>query len=211
MIRINLIPQKRTRRVDKGLQTLLVGVGTIVAGLVAVIVFVAGPIKEKNERLEATVANLTRENNAKQKQLKGHKELKEAVKAAEERNKVVLRLNKARATPAHMMRELSNILTSKRTPTMTNAMSAEIDANPNRKLSQEWDAKHVWITEFREKGGEFTLRGGAQSDGDMTQLALRMQASVHFQNVVPQGGTEAVDKDSGITYYKFTIVGKVAY
>lgn len=26
---------------------------------------------------------------------------------------------------------------------------------------QGWDARHVWITSFKEQGGEFTLKGHA--------------------------------------------------
>ena len=57
----------------------------------------------------------------------------------------------------------------------------------------------------------FTLEGGAQSDGDVTQLAKRMQASVYFQDVTPRGGERVTDGNGGVTYYKFNITGKVVY
>jgi len=43
----------------------------------------------------------------------------------------------------------------------------------------------------------------------MTQLALRLQASVYFYEVVPVGGNEV--EEDGAVFYKFTITGKVAY
>jgi Tfp pilus assembly protein PilN len=188
-------------------------VGVLIVLIVSALVYflVHAPLEEELNRLKATNSNLARENSDKEKKLKGYKELKEVVKAAEQRKEGIMRLNDARATPAHLMYELSNILTSKRMPTMTAQMIKEINNNPNRQFSQEWDAKHVWITKFEEKEGKFKLEGGAQSDGDMTQLALRLQASVFFHDVVPADGKEAVDKDSSITFYQFTIVGRVAY
>lgn len=211
MIRINLVPQKRSRQVDRGQQSLLLGVLILLMSGALVFFVVHSPVADEISSLEASTRSLQRDTAAKKQELKGYKELKNAVKAAQERKKVITRLNDARATPAHMLYELSTILTSKRTPTMTKAMSQEISENPNRELSSEWDAKHVWVNKFSEKGGLFTLEGGAQSDSDMTQLALRLQASVYFRDVVPEGGEEAVDKESGISFYKFTIVGKVAY
>jgi hypothetical protein len=83
--------------------------------------------------------------------------------------------------------------------------------DPNRGWAQGWDPKHVWIDSFEEVGGRFTLRGGAQSDSDMTQLALRLQASMFFTDVVPQQGDEALDRQSGASYYRFTISGRVVY
>jgi type IV pilus assembly protein PilN len=90
-------------------------------------------------------------------------------------------------------------------------MAKRVENDPHRKLTAEWDPKHVWVTSFSESDGTFKLVGGAQSDGDMTQLAKRMEASVYFNLVVPEGGKEAHDSASGVTYYDFTITGKVVY
>lgn len=211
MIRINLVPQKRSRQVDQGQQSLLLVLFAIlVAGGLAYF-FVHAPLAGEIESLRASTQSLDQDRASKEKDLKGYKELKDAVKVAEERKKVITRLNDARANPAHLLYELSSIVTGNRTPTMTKAMSQQIRENPNRDLATDWDPKHVWITKFAEKGGEFRLEGGAQSDSDMTQLALRLQASVYFRDVVPEGGQEAVDKDTGLSYYQFTIVGRVAY
>ncbi len=211
MIRINLLPQKRSRQVDRGQQSLLLGFLMLLVSGALVFFLVHNPLSEQIEALESSVKSLTDDTASKQKDLQGYPQLKKAVAAAAAREKVITRLNDARATPAHLLYELSSVLTSKRTPTMTKDMSEEISDNPNRQLSRDWDAKHIWITSFLEEGGRFTLEGGAQSDSDMTQLALRLQASVFFHEVVPEGGEEAVDKDSGVSFYKFTITGKVAY
>lgn len=211
MIRINLAPSKRTRHEDRSQQELLAGLLVFLLAGAAIFFLADRPIRERIADEQKTNKLLASQNRAKEQKLKGFKQLKTAVEAAQKHQAVVLRLNEARATPAHMMNELSGLLTSKRSPTMTAAMAAENKNNPNRTFSREWDAKHVWITSFKEKGGDFTLKGGAQSDSDMTQLALRLQASVFFYKVVPEGGVEVTDRETGISYYQFTIKGKVAY
>ena len=211
MIRINLAPSRRTRHEDRSQQELLAGFLVLLVAGAAVFFLIHRPLEERIEKQQRTNNLLQNQNRAKETKLKDYPKLKAAVESAEKRQEVVLRLNAARATPAHLLRELSQLLTSKQSPTMTAAMIAENEHNPNRTFSREWDAKHVWITSFTETGGDFTLKGGAQSDSDMTQLALRLQSSVFFYEVVPKGGGEVVDRDTGIAYYQFTIVGKVAF
>jgi type IV pilus assembly protein PilN len=97
------------------------------------------------------------------------------------------------------------------TAAMTAAVSEGSRSDPNKRFALDWDPKHVWVTSFKEKNGAFTLEGGAQSDPDVTQLAKRMQASVYFMDVTPQGGKRVTDTASSVTYYTFTITGKVVY
>lgn len=212
MIRINLLPRrKKPRKVDKGQQSIMLGF-LILIGVAALVYFlVHKPMQDKIAELERTNAGLRKDNDQKKKKLKGFKELKDAVSSAEERSVAIVKLSKARAIPAHMLHELGNILTSNRLPTMTKEMTRRVEKDPNRELAPEWDPKHIWMTDFKEKKGRFEIEGGAQSDGDMTQLAKRLQASVYFEDVIPEKGEETLDKDSGITYYKFTISGNVVY
>lgn len=211
MIRINLAPSKRNRHEDRSQQELLAGLLVLIVLGAALFFLVDRPIRERIDAQTKTNNLLRNQNRAKQEKLKDFKKLKAAVESAEKRQKVVERLNDARATPAHMLHELSQLLTSAKRPTMTADMIADNQNNPNRQFKQEWDAKHIWVTSFKEKGGDFTLKGGAQSDSDMTQLALRLQSSVYFYEVTPEGGVEVTDRDTGISYYQFTIKGKVAY
>lgn len=211
MIKINLSPQRRPKTSNKGQTTFLVGLLAVMA-TVAVVYFVDyKPLSDEIERLRVSTQELARVNQDKKNSLKGFEDLKKIIAAAQERRDVIMRLNRARAVPAHMLHELSRLLTRSRLPSMSQAMQQEMAQNPNRELMLDWEPANVWITQFTERDGEFRLEGGALADSDMTQLALRMQASVYFFNVVPEGGTEEVNKASGGSYYKFTITGKVAY
>lgn len=211
MIKINLSPQRRPKTSNKGQTTFLVGLLAVMA-TAAVVYFVDyKPLSDEVERLRVSTQELARANQDKKNSLKGFDDLKKIIASAQERRDVILRLNRARAVPAHMLHELSRLLTRKRLPSMSEAMQQEMAQNPNRELMLDWEPANVWITKFTERDGTFTLEGGALADSDMTQLALRMQASVYFFNVVPEGGKEEVNKASGGSYYKFTITGKVAY
>ena len=93
---------------------------------------------------------------------------------------------------------------------MTRDMEEKVKSDHNRQWTQSWDPKRIWIESLEEKDGKFALKGGAQSDTDITQLARRMQASVFFKDVFMEKG-ETVDDKSKVTFYTFTISGKVVY
>lgn len=211
MIRINLLPQKRGRESDAGEKTLAIGLGALVVLGVLVYLLVHRPLAEELDQLRTTNSGLSRDNKAKKEKLADFENLKKAVAAAEARSAAIVRLNAARALPTHFLNELGDLLTPNTLPTMTKVMAARVERDPNREMSTDWDPKHVWITSITEKNGRFRLEGGAQTDGDMTQLAKRLQASVYFDEVIPEGGSEQDDRESGVTYYKFVISGKVIY
>jgi hypothetical protein len=85
------------------------------------------------------------------------------------------------------------------------------DSDPNKRFQADWDPAHVWMFSFVDTAGSFKMEGGAQSESDVTQLSKRLQASVHFDDVVPAGGERISDRTSGVSYYRFTITGKVVY
>lgn len=213
MIKINLLPQRKkvSRSQAKGEQSLLIGLVVIAAAGAAVFFLIHKPIADDVDAQKATNRVIQRENKAIQDEIKGLGERRAAIAALVAKREAIERLNNARATPAWFLHELSTILTRGGTPSMTEAMVAELENNPNRRWQPNWDAKHVWVTKITEKAGRFTIEGGAQSDSDITQLALRMQASMFFDEVRPAKAGSATDKKSGITYYTFVINGKVRY
>ncbi len=212
MIKINLSPLRRPKSKDRGQRMMLLAALTWVGALVAIYMLVHAPMVEQHDKLQKAVQELERENTDKRDGLKGYEQLKRTIADAEARAAVVERLNKARAVPAHMLYELSQILSSNGLPTMTDEVKQQIEEGRVREFVADWDPSHLWLKSFKEgEDGDFTLEGSAHSDSDMTQFAIRLDASVYFYDVRPVGGSEATDKDSGNAYYNFTIVGKVAY
>lgn len=212
MIKINLLAQRRSSRADRGIQEILLGLVVIAVAGVLVWLFVHRPLQSDISEIKETNEKIANQNRAKQQKLAEETTIKAAVESLQKKKDAVAELDNLRSTPAYMLRELGRIMTPNRMPTMTREMAAEVEgASLHRKLSLEWDPKHAWISKFEEKKGQFTIEGGAQSDGDVIQLAKRLEASVHFMNVVSKGGKEVSDSNSGVTYFTFTITGEVVY
>jgi len=210
MIKINLIQRRKVRSTDPAQKTLLGAVGTFLVLVGGVYFFVHSPLVDEIGALEEANNKIKQENQAIEARTKDYKDLQAAVKAAENQKAAIDELNAARAVPAWLLHELSMIMSSDGRPTMTDAMARRVRDDPNRSWAEGWDPKHIWITSFSERGGFFRLEGAAQSDSDMTQLALRMQASAYFDSVVPEGGGSGGAK-GGVSIYKFTISGRVRY
>lgn len=216
MIKINLLPQKKkAREASPGERDVALGM-LAVAGIFAAVYF--GYHRDQAKKvhdLENVNRGIVADNKAKQDQIDKQKDIGAVVAAQQDREAAINKLVKAKSVPAHLMQEIGDIMTPGRMPTMTKEMADRTSdgpkGDPNRHFALDWDPKHVWITSFTEKGGVFTLEGGAQSDGDVTQLAKRMQASVYFQNVTPKNAERTNDSNGNISYYKFTIEGKVVY
>ncbi len=220
MIKINLLPQKRAKRTfaaapEGSNRDLFIGIGSLLG--VAAVVFFAFDTPKRSHLSDVKKSNaaLQQEINAKQKDLEGYAELKKASDEADERAKAINRLLGAKIIPANILHELGEILTQGHDPTMTDDMAAKVgtgqNSDPNRRYDRMWDPSHVWLLSFVDNGGDFVLEGGAQAEADVTQLAKRLQASVYFSQVAPSREERVADRDTGISYYHFTITGKVAY
>ncbi|HTE51658.1 MAG TPA: PilN domain-containing protein [Kofleriaceae bacterium] len=218
MIRINLLGERKGRRrreVASGPSQapilLFLVVGVAAAGL-AVFFFVHRPLARTVDELNEKNATLAAQNDGLRNKTKNSRTIRTAFDAALARQQATARLKHARVSPAWLMRELSNILTPGRQPQLTPEMQGELKTNPNRPWQEGWDPKHVWITTFTERGGEFRMEGGAQSRGDIDELGLRLRASMFFgQRLKPAATSDVEDKESSLTYYKFTIEGIVRY
>jgi Tfp pilus assembly protein PilN len=218
MIRINLLPQRRPKRGagrraadDQGTRHFLYGVGALGAAALAVLLLVDLPTRWARADYRRDEAALREEIRQQTEQLAGFAELQKAQVDAQARKQSIDRLMRAKVVPAHLLHELGEILTPGHLPTMTPDMKARIASDPNKRLQQDWDPTHVWLSGLSDNRGVFKLEGGAQSESDVTQLAKRLAASVHFMDVTPAGGERVTDQASGVSYYKFTITGRVAY
>ena len=214
MIKINLLPQRKPKRTTDPAQR-DVAVGFLALAVLALTTFFVlhKPKQDKLESMRAANADFQDSLARRKDKIRTLPALRAAVEEAEARGEQIDKLIAARAVPAHMLLELGEILTPGRLPTMTKEMARRV-GDPKNDIygfREDWDPKHVWITELTEKRGVFTLAGGAESDGDYAQLMKRMQASSYFEDVTPSGGERVTDKNTAVTYYKFVITGKVVY
>jgi Tfp pilus assembly protein PilN len=217
MIKINLLPQKRAKRQagppsvgDSGAKHLLLGIGGLVGAAVLVLVALDMPLRNEKGDLDESTAKLANANKDKEKELVGYPEMKKAEADAITKIQAINRLKAARVVPANVLHELGQVLTN-HGPTMTVRMAVQTDKDSNKKFQQDWDPTHVWMSGFTDTAGVFKLEGGAQSRDDVTQLSKRLAASVYFMDVVPSSGDRVTDVESNLSYYKFTITGKLAY
>jgi Tfp pilus assembly protein PilN len=218
MIKINLMPQKRARlrrvaTAEPGGKDLLIGIGAL-AGLAVIVFFALDlPRRGKLHDLLETNAQLAGQIKEKEPKIKDYEQLQKAADQADQRASEINRLMSVRTVPGNVLQELGDILTQGHRPTMTAVMSklAGTNGDPNKQFDDTWDPSHVWLMSYDDKNGDFTIEGGAQAEVDVTQFAKRLAASVYFWDVAPSRQERIADKDSGITYYKFTITGKVAY
>ena len=227
MIKINLLPQKRAKQRqgrgtgvptpdDAASKHMLLGIGALL-GLAALVFFVFDmPLRNEKGDLDASSEALKPQIAEKKTQLVGYPEMQKAETDALTKIGSINRLQDAKVVPANVLHELGKILMYtgpmvRRGPTMTKLMSKATDIDPNKTFQQDWDPTHVWLSTFTDNSGTFKLEGGAQSRDDVTQLSKRLAASIYFIDVVPSSGDRVVDTESNLSYYKFTITGKLAY
>ena len=212
MIKINLLPQRKPKRQsDPGQRDLMLGLLLIILAGGAVFFFLQKPKMDELKKQQASNKQYEAELAKRKDKIKDLPKLEKAVEAIQSRGESIEKLVGARAVPAHMLHELGEIMTPGRLPTMTKEMAEKVKKDLSYQFREDWDPKHIWITELTESKGGFTLSGGAESDADVAQLQKRLQASAYFQDVTPFGGSKTTDEDSGVTYYAFTIKGKVVY
>jgi Tfp pilus assembly protein PilN len=211
MIRINLLQEKKVKRVAKGERTLLTGGGIIALAAVAVFFILHQPMSGQIEDMRTENAGRQKRIQALTQETREFDTVQAQVTAAEGQEKAIGRLNDARAVPSWMLAELSSILTRDHKPTMSPKMAERIRNDANRQFTPHWDPKRIWVNSIDERNGTITLHGGAQSTTDVTQFALRMQASEFFRDVSPVSVSAATDNQSKLGFYNFTLTGKVLY
>lgn len=227
MIKINLLPQKRAKlrsvaaggraggASDAGAKQFAIGIGGLLAAAALVFVLVDMPRRDRIRTLEAAKVDLNKQVAEKRTKLAGYEDMKKAKADAEQRAQAINRLMSAKVVPAHVLHELSEILTQNRLPAMTEEMRKAVgngpESNPNKRFELDWDPTTVWFSGYTDKAGVFRLDGGARDEKDVSQLSKRLQASVYFYDVTPAGGERVVDRERGFNYYRFTITGRVAY
>jgi Tfp pilus assembly protein PilN len=220
MIKINLLPQKRAKKIvqvgrEPGSRDLVIGVASLAAAAVLVFLVFDMPKRSKLRDLHDQIDRWNSEIAAKKKQLKGFEEMKQAEALANARVEAINRLNQAKVVPANVLHELGEIMTPNQGPTMTEEMAKKTgngpESDPNKRFDLAWDPQKVWITSFVDNGGNFRLEGAAQAQVDIIQLSKRLQASAYFDAVSQQHEERVSDRETGITFFTFVITGKVLY
>lgn len=210
MMRINLIRQRRQKRRDAGERALVImgaAVLAAVAGMVMVEMRASAELKELvrgNVTIKDEIERLKTE-------LGDYDKIKEQRQDLLKQAKVLEALREGRSGPIHLMRELSEILTTHKGPTFDRVTYEEkLRRDPNIGFNAGWDPRRLWIESFEESQRKVRIRGVARTNEDVAEFLKRLQLSVFFSDVAPESTTQ-VGETGGSKYVNFNLVARVVY
>jgi len=214
VIRINLLPQKRTGRghapevSQKWLLFVLIAVLLELVGL-----FLFHQVKT-DELTEQTQKN--NELSAKINEIKAlvanHEEIKKTLAVLRQREDAIAKLQAGRSGPTAILLELSRILTQGRGPTVDQDRLAALKKdNPLAVFSPSWDTRRTWLTAYHETDRTVRIEGYARDGNDVSELAQRLRLSLYFYEITILPGKKETDKDTKLDLVKFALQLKVRY
>ncbi len=211
MIKINLLPVKAAKRRADGQRQMLVGAVVVTAVVLGVIFFHGATVsridgeRAENKRLEAAIAALKKEIGD-YDLIKAQRE--ELLKQAD----AIKRLQANRSGPVWMMRELSDVLTLGKGPTIDKEeYERQLRTDPNAGFNPNWEPKRVWLLDYQERAQNVTLKGAAKSDEDVAEFLKRLKQSAFFSNVYWQQTQPQFDSKLNVAYVTFDITCRVNY
>ena len=180
MIRINLLPVKQVKKVQAGQRQLMIFALAVIAE-VAVFFFLyqvqAGEVEERKRKisiLETEIAQL-------KKEVGDFDQLKQRHVQLLAQQKVIDDLQRGRTGPVKMMRELSEILTPGKGPTVDPAVyELLIRTDPNAAYNPRWNPHRRWLEDLVEKGGLLRVKGKAKDYDDVAEFNRRIALSKRF-------------------------------
>lgn len=211
MIRINLHPVRAQKKAQAGKRQLLVFVLILVGELAAMVLLLSwqgGKIEDKKRevsQLSIRVEQLKREVGDFD-QLKSQRD-----RLIAQRN-VINQLQKARTGPVWMMRELSDILTEGKGPTVNQtSYEALLRRDPNAGYNPRWNPHRLWITKLAEKGGNIHIVGKAKDYDDVAEFNKRINLSRYFKNDFLERNDQVRDAKLGLKVVRFSLRCRVTY
>ena len=214
MIRINLLPVKAAQRRASAQRQLLIGATVVLLALCAVVVFHAASSRQVQKIRDQVAA--VRSDVEKLKKDLGDYDLVVAQRESLLRQKqAIKKLEDSRSGPAFLMRELSDLLTPNRGPTVSKEeYDSLLSKDPLAGFNPNWPTKRAWIISYVEKDRVAAIKGGAKSDEDVAEFLKRMKLSsffvkdtVYWQQTQPQVDTRL----NNVTYVTFDVTARVNY
>ena len=211
MIRINLLPVKQVKKVQAGQRQLAIFAIGLLA-MVALMFFLyqlqMGVVDEKQRKVNLldTVISQLKKDVGDYNSLKArHDELMAQKKTIED-------LQKGRTGPVWIMRELSDILTPGKGPTINQREYEELlRTNPNAGYNPRWNPHRLWLTKITERGGMVRLVGNAKDYDDVAEFNKRINLSRFFKDDFLERNSQAMDKDLKQRVVVFSLRARVVY
>ncbi len=211
MIRINLLPVKAAKKREAGQRQLLAGVVAFSLALVGVIVFHGTEVaaindqKAQNEATKQAIERLKQE-------LGDYDQVKAQREELLKQREAIKKLQANRAGPVFLMRELSDILTKGKGPSLNkDAYEAQLKKDPTSGFNSNWETRRVWLLNYEEKAHSVKIKGAAKSDEDVAEFLKRLKQSPFFTDVYWQGTQPQIDGKLNVSYVTFDVTCKVDY
>lgn len=218
MIRVNLLPQKKTRErapvieSSGGQRWILVVLGLVLLEAIGFVWFHQTKTKELdkqsnvNKGLQADIARV-------QNLVKDHENVKKDLAQLKAREDAIKKLESARTGPTASLLELSRLLTPGKGPTVdADRYLQQQQKNPLGAINPGWDARRVWLLTFKEKQRTVEITGLARDSADVAELALRLKVSSYFWDVrLLPGSKKGSATDETATMVGFGMQLRVRY
>ena len=175
MIRVNLLPVRKARRRSQGRMQLI-----LFAGVVLILMAMLGIVhfyfhgqlatwEDEVEKVQAAVDELEAETAGIEALEREAMELGAQLSALND-------LEARRVGPVQMLDEMQAMLSPPRD-------EEDRVAQMRRNWNVEWDTRRLWIEDFSESDGRFSLNGYASSADDVAEFLQRMTTATHFNGV----------------------------
>jgi len=179
MIRINLLPVRAKKKRNTSIYQLVAMSAVVVVAIVVAFTVIA-VFDGKVEKRNATVATNAEEIKRLQTIIGEVNELDKQKQRLLNQLAVIDKLEKGKRGPVRVLDEMSSAI-----------------------------PKRVWITSFREQGGQLSLTGSAIDNADISEFMRALQKTPYFTEINLKF-TNADVRD-GATVYNFEIACKVNY
>jgi len=205
MIRINLLPTRKSKHVNKGIRQL-----SALAGLLLLqIALCVGLYQYRAKKVEASktrMATLERDIIDLKSKLGNFEELEKQHKRLLAQHQVIESLQSKRKGPVTMMKELSNIMTLGKGPQVDDeAYNQKLRRDPNAAYNPRWNPRRLSLESIDEQGETITVLGLAKDHNDVAELLKRLTLSEYFQNVKLRKNEQVVDKEQNLKLIKFSL------
>lgn len=213
MIRVNLLPQKRSARAAAPQQSqkwLLAVLGALVLEIIALFLFHQTKIEEleeqknRNTRLESEIADI-------KKLVAQHEEIKKVLAQLRAREDAIAKLQTARSGPTAVLLEMAQLLTPGKGPTIDRDKFEQLKKeDPNKVYNVGWDSRRLWLTTYVESQRTVRIEGLARDGSDVSELAQRLRLSPYFHEVQLLPGKKEQGK-ARLDLVSFAMQMKVRY
>jgi Tfp pilus assembly protein PilN len=108
-------------------------------------------------------------------------------------------LQKKRRSPVYVYHEITNVLSTGKTPDIDEAEQRKrVALDPQARLDLDWDAQSVWLLSVQDEGADvLEITGGARDPDDLSEFVKRLRSSARFARVShPEFELEEVKQDS---------------